>query len=56
MSKKVTVFSDLIKSSFGSNNRSVNSYLKNIEFGSNLYESIKSDQIQFDSLGEAEMR
>ena len=56
MGKKVTVFSDLIKSSFGSNNRSVNAYLKNIEFGSNLYESIKSGQIQFDSLGEAEMR
>ncbi len=56
MSKKVTVFSDLIKSSFGSNNRSVNTYLKNIEFGSNLYESIKSGQIQFDSLGEVEMR
>lgn len=56
MSKKVTVFSDLIKSSFGSNNRSVNAYLKNIEFGSNLYESIKLGQIQFDSLGEAEMR
>lgn len=56
ISKKVTVFSDLIKSSFGSNNRSVNAYLKNIEFGSNLYESIKSGQIQFDSLGEVEMR
>lgn len=56
MSKKVTVFSDLIKSSFGSNNRSVNAYLKNIEFGSRLYESIKSGQIQFDSLGEVEMR
>jgi len=56
MSKKVTVFSDLIKSSFGSNNRSVNAYLKNIEFGSSLYESIKSGQIQFDSLGKTEMR
>ena len=56
MGKKVTVFSDLIKSSFGSNNRSVNAYLKNIEFGSNLYENIKSGQIQFNSLGEAEMR
>ena len=56
MSKKVTVFSDLIKSSFGSNNRSVNAYLKNIEFGSNLYESIKSGQIQFDSLGETEIK
>ena len=41
-SKKIIVFSDLIKSSFGSNNRSVNDYLKNIEFGSNLYESMKS--------------
>ncbi|MGN1323569.1 MAG: hypothetical protein ACI4VT_06200 [Bacilli bacterium] len=56
MSKKVIVFSDLIKSSFGSNNRSVNVYLKNIEFGSSLYESIKSSQIQFDSLGETEIR
>ena len=56
MSKKVTVFSDLIKSSFGSNNRSVNAYLKNIEFGSKLYESIKTGQIQFDTLGEAEMK
>ena len=55
-SKKVIVFSDLIKCSFGSNNRSVNAYLKNIEFGSNLYESIKYGQIQFDSLGEAEMK
>ena len=56
MSKKVTVFSDLIKSSFGSNNKSVNAYLKNIEFGSSLYESLKSGQIQFDSLGDDEMR
>lgn len=56
MNKKVTVFSDLIKSSFGSNNRSVNAYLKNIEFGSNLYESIKAGQIQFDSLEEVEIR
>ena len=56
MRKKGIVFSDLIKSSFGSNNRSVSAYLKNIEFGSNLYESIRSGQTQFDSLGEAEMR
>ena len=56
MSKKVIVFSDLIKSAFGSNNRTVNAYLKNIEFGSNLYESIKSGQIQFDTLGDTEIR
>ena len=55
-SKKIIVFSDLIKSSFGSNNRSVNIYLKNIELGSNLYKNIKSGQIQFDSLGELEIR
>ncbi len=55
-SKKIIVFSDLIKCSFGSNNRSVNAYLKNIEFGSSLYESIKTGQIQFDSLGEIEKR
>lgn len=53
-SKKIIVFSDLIKSSFGSNNRSINDYLKNIEFGSNLYESMKSGQVQFDLLSEME--
>lgn len=54
--KKIIVFSDLIKCSFGSNNRSVNDYLKNIEIGSSLYESIKTGQIQLDSLGETERR
>ena len=53
-SEKIIVFSDLIKASFGSNNRSVNDYLKNIEFGSNLYESMKSGQVQFDLLSEME--
>lgn len=48
--KKILVFSDLIKTSFGSNNKSVNSYLKNIESGSNLYESIKSNQVTYDGL------
>lgn len=54
MGKKIVVFSDLIESSFGSNNRSVNAYLKNIEVGSKLYESIKSGQIEYDSLDEAQ--
>jgi len=52
MSRKVIVFSDLIKASFGSNNRSVNAYLKNIEVGSDLYESIKTSQIQYELLSE----
>lgn len=54
MSKKIIVFSDLIKASFGSNNRSVNAYLKNIEIGSGLYESIKSGQIYYDKLSTVE--
>lgn len=54
MGKKIVVFSDLIKSSFGSNNRSVNAYLKNIEVGSKLYESIKTGQIKYDSLDETQ--
>ena len=54
--KKVIVFSDLIKSSFGSNNRSVNSYLKNIEYGCSLYENIKAGLVKFDLLGENEKR
>lgn len=54
--KKMIVFSDLIKSSFGSNNRSVNEYLKNIEIGTNLYESIKSKHIKPDSLTELEQK
>ena len=52
--KKIIVFSDLIKASFGSNNRSVNSYLKNIEYGSALYESIKKGEKDFSSLDEKE--
>ncbi len=54
MGKKIVVFSDLVKSSFGSNNRSVNAYLKNIKVGSKLYESIKLGQIQYDSLDESQ--
>ena len=54
--KKIIVFSDLIKSSFGSNNRSVNKYLKNIEIGSNLYKSIELGKIQFDSLEKPELK
>lgn len=52
--KKIVVFSDLIRSAFGSNNKSVNSYLKNMEIGSNLYKDLKSGKIQIDSLTDSE--
>lgn len=55
-SKKIIVFSDLIKTFFGSNNKSVNTYIKNIEFGSNLYENIKNGHIQYNALNEEEQK
>ena len=54
MGKSIVIFSDLIKCSFGSNNRSVNDYLNNIDFASKLYESIRKGQIQYDELDQVE--
>lgn len=54
MGKKAIIFSDLIKASFGSNNRSINNYLKNIEIGSNLYESMKKGEVKYDNLTDIE--
>lgn len=50
--KRLIVFSDLIKASLGSNNRSIKEYLKNIEFGSKMYEKIKNNELDFSSLSE----
>ena len=50
--RKILVFSDLIKASFGSNNRSINTYLDNIEIGSKLYDDIRSGKVEFDSLSD----
>lgn len=50
--RKAIVFADLIKASFGSNNRSVNNYLKNLEYSNNLYENITSNRINYDELDE----
>ena len=52
--RKIIVFSDLIKASFGSNNKDVNGYLKNIDVASNLYENIRTGKIQYDSLDKEE--
>ncbi len=54
--KKMTVFADLIKAEFGSNNRSINNYLKNLEFGSTTYENIKAGNLNLDALNEDEKR
>ena len=55
MRRRVTVFSDLIKASFGSNNRSVNNYLNNIEFGQRIFEQIKNGSFNIESLSENEI-
>lgn len=52
--KKIIVFSDLIKASFGSNNKSVNEYLRNIEIASNLYENIRTGKVQYNAISEEE--
>ena len=54
--KKVIIFSDLIKSSFGSNNRSLKAFLENIETGNALYESIKNGEIQYENLDESQQK
>ena len=52
--RKIIVFSDLIKASFGSNNKAVNEYLRNIDTASNLYENIRTGNIQYDFLDKEE--
>ena len=52
--KSKIIFADLIKASFGSNNRSVRNFLDNIEKGNALYENIKTGQIRFEDLSEAQ--
>ena len=54
--KKIIVFSDLIKASFGSNNKSVNEYLRNIEIASNLYENIRTGKVQYNAISEEEKK
>lgn len=52
MGRKVIIFSDLMKASLGSNNKSINNYLNTIEIGTKLYESIKSGNIKYEDLDE----
>lgn len=54
--RKTTVFSDLIRASFGSNNRSVNNYLNNLQIGNTLYEQIVSGKIKITDLSQADLK
>lgn len=54
--RKLAIFSDLIKSSFGSNNRSIKSYLKIIEDGSILYNKVINGQRHYELFTEEEKK
>lgn len=54
--KKAIIFSDLIKASFGSNNRTIKKFLEDIEIGNKLYENIKLGQIEYETLDETELK
>ena len=56
MGRQFTIFSDLIRTTLASNNRSVNDYLDNIEAGSNLYREITSGKKSYDSLSEEDKK
>lgn len=48
--RKITIFSDLIKSSFGTNNREVLNYINSIEEGNKLYNDIIENKIKYEDL------
>lgn len=50
--REMIVFADLVKSFFGSNNRSIKEYLANVEYGSNLYASLRNGEMAFSSLSD----
>lgn len=56
MGRQFTIFSNLIRTTLASNNRSVNDYLDNIEVGSNLYKEIMSGKKSYDSLSEEDKK
>lgn len=50
--RKAIVFADLLKASFGSNNRSINNYVRNIDVAYTLYEEIISGKVKYEDLDE----
>ncbi len=50
--RETIVFSDLIKSALGSNNKSLISYINTLENGNKIYEKILNENIPFNSLND----
>lgn len=48
--RKYIIFNDLLKASFGSNNRSINKYIAAVDAGYKLYTKVKQESLAFESL------
>ena len=48
--RKYIIFNDLLKASFGSNNRSINKYIDSVDKGYKLYSRVKEENIAFEDL------
>ena len=48
--RKYIIFNDLLKASFGSNNRSINKYIDAVDKGYKLYTRVKEENISFEDL------
>lgn len=51
-SRKVIIFQDLLKASFGSNNRSIHSYLENMEDGYEIFTQVANGTLSLENLEE----
>lgn len=52
--RRTVIFSDLLRASLGSNNRSIREYLENIEIGNYLFQQVSSNLINFEDLSSKE--
>lgn len=48
--RRYIIFNDLLKASFGSNNRSINKFIDSVDKGYKLYTKVKKESITFESL------
>ena len=52
--RETIIFSDLLKASFGSNNRSIRDYLNSLKEGQELIDELSSGELSWDELAQAE--
>lgn len=50
--REITIFSDLIKNSLGTNNREMISYINNLELGNKLYLDLKNNKVSYNNLSD----